>query len=164
MNNFEATKYVCEMMRKFELPGNELLSECLLGSKDGVETSWDAAIIVSTGQAKAFYADMFQFWVRAFYFFTEDVEAGSMFMEVIPEVGCKSISNEEFQRDYFGLLRSRIQSPEFLEGQAFPGTYVELEKRSFSEAFTIIDSPNLKSGVARSNGEFVAYFVFGKGH
>jgi hypothetical protein len=151
------TEYIRNMIIGFQVPQRDALVECLLMVPNNQNPIWDSAIFVSTKQSAKFYSDLFQFWVRAFFFFVEDMRLGSLFLDVIPFVACKPISAEEFQRNYLTLLHQRVLDSSFTEAQGSP-TRVELEKRSFSDAYVVLNSPAIKSCAACSDREYVAYF------
>jgi hypothetical protein len=148
------------MIKEFQVPESDALVECLLMSSHSQQPIWDAAVFISTKQAEKFYSDAFHFWVRAFFCFAEDMTLGSLFQEMVPYIACNEISTEEFRRKYLTLLHQRVQEESFLEAQKYPETYTELEKRSFSGSYVILDHPNIKSGVAGSDGEYLAYFQY----
>jgi hypothetical protein len=54
------------------------------------------------------------------------------------------------------ILISSKQSEGFYK--QYPESRIELENRTFSQAYVILDRPNIKSAVASSDGEYVAYF------
>jgi len=151
-------QYVRKLISTFQVPRHDALVECYLRVPDVQRPIWDSAIFVSTKQSEHFYSDIFHFWVRAFFFFVEDSLLGTMFQEMAPYIECKKISAEEFQRRYLMLLNQRVPEESFIEAQRFHDTYTELEKRSFSSAYVMLDRPNIKSSVANSDGEYVAYF------
>jgi hypothetical protein len=157
--NSEPTQYIQKMIQEFKIPGHDAITECLLAAPGKQAPIWDSAILISTGQAKHFYTDIFQFWVRAFFCFVEDIQAGPLFDSVIPSIDCRPISPEEFQHDYVALIRQRNMDPSFIESQQYPQTFVELEKRTFKEPYTVLHRPDIKSAVTHSNGEYLAYFV-----
>jgi hypothetical protein len=146
------------MIKEFQVPESDALVDCLLMPPHTHQPIWDAAVYISTKQAEKFYSDVFHFWVRAFFCFAEDMELGSLFQEVVPFIECNEITPEEFRRNYFALLHQRVQEASFIEAQKYPETYTELEKRSFSHSYVILDHPNVKSCVAGSDGEYLAYF------
>jgi hypothetical protein len=151
-------QYIRKMMEEFQIPSGDALDRCSLSSQIGQKLVIDAEILISNRQSEQFYTDIFHFWVRAFFFFTEDMWLGPLFDEVIPFIGCKKISVEKFSEDYHWLLNSRIKDDHFQECQARPQSYVEIDKRTFSEAYMILDRNSIKSAVAESDGEYVAYF------
>lgn len=155
----DPSQYIRKIIEEFEIPAHDSLKECLLSTPGKNPTLWDSAIIVSTNQREKFYPDIFHFWVRAFFFFLEDVRLGSMLCNVINKVECHSISADEFRRSYLALINERVPDEGFTESQAYPETRIELENRSFADSYVVLKSPNIKSCVARSDGEYVAFFV-----
>jgi hypothetical protein len=158
MRSADAKKYVQRMITEFRLPGRDALSECILGTPHKPHPIWDSAIVISTEQTTAFYSDMFQFWVRALYSFTEDVRAGSLFQNVSRIINCQPITPQEFRINYFDLLNNRVQDEAFKERQRYPKTYLELEKRSFENPIAVLNQSDIRSAVAESDGEYIAYF------
>jgi hypothetical protein len=152
-------RYIQNLIANFKIPGRDALMECLLTLPGTQVPNWDSAVILSTGQSKNFYTDIFQFWVRAFFCFVEDTQDGSLFRDMIPFIVCRKISTKEFKQNYLSLLKQRIQDEAFLERQKYPKTYIELEKRSFSDTYAVINHSNFKSSVASSEGEFATFFV-----
>lgn len=150
--------YIRKMMEELRIPPDETLDRCLLSSQIGNKIIIDAEILISNRQSEKFYADIFHFWVRAFFFFTEDMWLGSLFKDSLPFIACKKISVEKFSADYYSLLHSRIKDKLFQESQSVPQSYVEIDTRTFSEAYAILDCDSIKSAVALSEGEYVAYF------
>ena len=150
--------YMRNLINEFQIPNEDKIIECLLIDKSSQEPIWDAGVFISDEQAGKFYSDIFHFWVRSFFCFVEDLWLGSMLQDRAPDIICTPISPDEFRIHYLKLLHERCLSPDFIETQEFPGTYTELEKRSFTNAYIILDLPNIKSSVANSDGEYLAYF------
>jgi len=131
---------------------------CDLGILHTNPIIWDARIYISTQQSTNYYADIFHFWVRSFYDFCGDMRLGSLFTESASSALCKENSIEEFQTAYYSLLHNHIKDEYFQECQAYPQSYIEIDKRTFSQAYIVLDRPDIKSAVASSDGEYVAYF------
>jgi hypothetical protein len=148
-----------KQIKTFKLPGKDALAECLLALSSEKEPVWDAAIFVSLRGYENYYPDIFHFWVRAFYSFLEATRNGKVFHQLDSSITCRQISPEDFRRNYMALLMQRIQDPYFLEQQAFSQTKIELENRTFSTSYVIVDRPDIKSSVAQSGKDYVAYFV-----
>lgn len=159
MKTDDATNYIRRMIRDFNIPSQDKLTECLLKLPNKNHPIWDAGIFISIDQVKGSYSDIFEFWVRSFFCFIEDTRQGLAFKQAVESVECQKISSEEFKRDYFALLNQRVPDAGFAENQLYPETYVEIQKRTFSNPYAVLNHPNIKTAVAHSNGEFVSYFV-----
>jgi hypothetical protein len=83
---------------------------------------------------------------------------GVVFLNYSKKLTCRRDSNNGFVEGYLQILKYDIPDEYFMERQAFPETYVELEKRDFSGSYEMLNTPELKSYVANSNGSYVAYF------
>ena len=150
--------YVRNQIRSFRLPGRDAVEEVLLAAPTQPPV-WDAGIFVSTAQSERFYADIFEFWVRAMNCFVEDLWVGKLFHDVMPDLIVHEMPNSEFRDEFRSLLSGRIRDPAFEERQAYASTRIELERRSFGKAWLMVNRPDIRSAVAESDGEFVAYFV-----
>jgi hypothetical protein len=146
------------MIDGFRIPHGDALEECLLFNQGTEPSVIDAAIFISTKQSESFYSDILQFWVRAFFCFVEDMRLGTFFRDAATLVECEEISVEEFRDSYLGLIDARSPDSHFAERQQYPESRMELYNRSFFQAYVVLDRPTIKSAVAASDGEFVAYF------
>lgn len=155
----DPTRYIKEMISNFKIPIEDALAECLFAESEKRQPEWSSAIFVSTRQLENFYSDIFQFWVRAFFCFVEDIQAGSLFIDAIPFIRCKKIYIDDFMQNYFSILHQKSADKLFVEQQAYHKTYIELEKRSFSDPYVVLIHPSIKSSIAYSNGEYVAFFM-----
>jgi len=152
------TQDIRKMIENFRIPSTDALAECWLSIPNDQQRIIDAGIFISTKQSEGFYSDIFHFWVRAFFFFVEDMNLGIFFQDAIPLIECKEISTSEFRNNYFALFEKRKPGFFFIENQQNPQTYIEINNRTFSKAYIVLDRPNIKSAVASSDGEYVAYF------
>jgi hypothetical protein len=151
----DPTSYIQQMIYQFQIPEIDALEECLLAVPG---KNWDAAIVISTRQSEIFYSDIFQFWVRALFFFIEDIRAGWVFQELAPLVKTQKISSAEFERNYLALVNDRTPDEHFVENQSYPESYVKLENRTFVDPYVIVDLCWFKSSIACSDGEYIACF------
>ncbi|MEX2297156.1 MAG: hypothetical protein WD715_07080 [Dongiaceae bacterium] len=147
------------MIEAFCTPGRDALADCLLATRGKEPPDWDAGIYVSTSQSTGFYADIFEFWVRALHCFVEDTQLGSLFHSVVPDLLCQEMPPSIFRDRCLSLLHARKADAAFIERQSFPQTRIELEDRRFDSAWLIIDRPDFRSAVAQTEGEFLAFFV-----
>ena len=145
------------MIDEFKIPPNDKIVECLLASP---EKNWNAGLFISTGQAEGFYSDEFHFWVRAFYCFVEDTARGALFSDAARYVSCKEVPVDNFRNEYIRLFKSGTPADSFLEAQSFPQSRIEFIHRSFERAYSVLDCPHIKSALALSEGEYVAYFNY----
>jgi hypothetical protein len=150
--------YVRNQIRSFRLPGRDALTEILLTAPTAQPPAWDAGIYVSTQQSERFYADILEFWVRAFYCATEDLSLGKLFHDVIPDLIVRDMPSDEFRDEFHSLLCSRVCDSGFEERQSDTETRIDLEGRRIGKAWLMLDRPDIRSAVAESDGEFVAYF------
>lgn len=154
----DPVSYVREQIRSFQLPGSDALSEVLLTAPTAQPPAWDAGIYVSTQQSERFYADILEFWVRAFYCAVEDLRLGSLFVDVAPDVLVRAIPSTEFHDEFHSLLCARPLDATSEEYQSYTLTRIQLEGRRIGKAWLMLDRPDIRSAVAESDGEFVAYF------
>jgi hypothetical protein len=159
MSDTKDAHYIQKMISNFKTPQKDALSECILGTKGTKNPTWDSGIFISIKQSEKYYSDIYQFWVRAFFCFIEDVQKGALFKQVVPSITCNEVSSEYFEYEYHKLLQQSIKTSTFIEHQNYPDTYVEVEKRKFTSAHIILSRLDIKSAVANSDGEFVAYFI-----
>lgn len=139
---------VRRMIKKFVMPSDDKMVEHMLALPD---KTWDAGIFITTRQSERFYSNEFEFWVHAFYCFVEKAPLGSLFSDMEPFVVCKRISVEQFQKAYSELIEKRKSSQE---------TRVKIKDRSFTKPYVMLNHPNIKSGLASSEGEYVAFFHY----
>lgn len=154
----DPTRKIREMIADFRIPQSDALEECLLFDRSEHRSVIDAGIFISTRQSDRYYSDIFQFWVRAFFCFVEDLWLGGFFDLAAAWVDCRQITSEEFRTAYLELIHSRTPDERFAEIQVNPKLRIELENRTFFEAYVVLDRPNIRSAVAASDGEYVAYF------
>ena len=150
--------YVRKQIRSFRLPRRDALTEVLLASPTIQPPAWDAGIYVSTAQSERFYADIFEFWVRAMNCFVEDLWVGKLFHDVTGDLIVREMPSAEFRDEFYSLLCGRERDSGFEERQSYTETRIELEGRTFGKAWLMVDRPDVRSAVAESDGEFVAYF------
>jgi hypothetical protein len=156
MKDKDSTLYICEMLQQFQMPGKDCMTECMLSPDE--QAPWDSGVFVSTRQSEGFYTDIFQFWVRTLFCFFEEIRHNSSMNSVAPFVICKQMLPIGFERNLIALLHQHIASETHRERQSFPESFIELEKRTFSESYAVLDCPDLESAVAESDGEYIAYF------
>jgi len=146
-----------QMLANFSIPSKDELTVCQLHQKEN-PSIWNAAIFFHEVTDVPFYKNIFHFWVRAFFFYSEDHHLGSLFANAGPFIKHEEIDNKDFEIQYFKLLAERNTDDHFLEGQQFNESRVEIYDRSFQRSYKIIDIPNLKSFVSYSDNDYVALF------
>ena len=154
----DSSLYVQEMIQNFRMPGTDCLTECMLSPDSN--THWDSGVFISTGQSKKFYKDIFHFWVRALFCFVENMACAPNSLPIesfSPFVKCQQISSEEFRGKLSALVSQHIEDQSH-RGTGCPKFQIELQKRSFSKSYMVLNDSNFESSVAESDGEYVAYF------
>ena len=147
--------YIREMIEQFQMPGKDWMNECLYSP--GKSLLYDSEVFISTRQSASFYKDIFQFWVRALFCFSEDMSDSLLFMPITPFVACRQITPNEFRNSLHALIDHHIEDQTRREA-GYPEFHVEIKKRLFSNSYSVVSYPDLESSVAESDGEFVAYF------
>jgi hypothetical protein len=152
------TAKIRKMIEDFRIPRSDAILDCRLLDRSQGRSVADSCVFFSTKQSEHYYSDIFHFWVRAFFCFAEDMWLGTFFEEAAALVDCRQMAPAQFEASYLELIHSRTLDSNFVEMQSDPRLRIELEKRTFSEAYVVLDQPTIKSAVAASDGEFVAYF------
>jgi hypothetical protein len=155
MKDKDPSIYIREMIEQFQMPGKDWMNACLYSP--GKSLLYDSEVFISTRQSENFYKDIFQFWVRALFCFSEDMSDRLLFMPIAPLVACRQITPKEFQESLHGLIDHHIEDQTRREA-GYPEFHIEIKKRSFSRSYSVLNHPDLESSVAESEGEFIAYF------
>ena len=160
MKEKEPTLYIREMIQHFRMPGQDYMTECMFSPDKNCV--WDSGVFISTNQSKGFYTDVFQFWVRAYFCFCEhffEKMVGDLtFQSAETQVNCQQIPTVEFVSGLLKLVKQHLADMGNREADSFPESFSSLQERSFSNAFLVLDSSDIQSSVAESDGEFIAYF------
>jgi hypothetical protein len=158
LKQLDNVDYIKNLIQNFKIPQQDALQCCSFSSERNGKTIWHSAIYVSMDAEPDFYDNIFEFWVRAYFCFVEDFVLGYVFLEYANKVKCTSISKKNFKEQYSKVLNSGTPETSFSERQMYAETYVELEKRDFSDAYEMINTPYLKSYTAYSDGNYMAFF------
>lgn len=154
------SQYISSMMLEFVMPPADALTEYWL-CLPTKQPKWDMAVYLSTDQSNSFYSDVFQFWVRALFCFNEDLWLGSMFKDIVPDIDCRSMSAQQFEDDLVALLGERVLAPKHLEESSLLEVVSKFRERTYTDAYSVVSRPGIKSAVASSDGEYIVYFVLG---
>lgn len=147
----ETSLHVKKMLEEFQGSWEDALHEVMLSPRGNPLTIPDTGIFISTKQSENYYSDIFQFWVRAFFCFGENTGLWDVYEGANSNINCIDISADRFEKEYKDLL-TRYVPPTF-----WP-SIVELENRTFNKAYLVLDTAVIKSAVAESDGEYLAYF------
>jgi hypothetical protein len=153
--------YIRAMIQEFRLPGKDCMTECMFTPDE--HTVWDSGVFTSTCQSELFYTDIFQFWVRALFCFSEEMADHFLFQSVAPLIACRQIPPKEFERNLLALVHQHMADKSHREMESFSESYTELQKCSFSDSYVVLNGPDVESSVAESGGEYIAYFHRTKG-
>jgi len=161
MEDKKATTYVQNLIEEFKVPSRDEITECML-AVPGNEPNWNAGVFIAGKQKRNSYADIFQFWVRAFFCFSENIWEGSLLWDIRPFIECHEVSSQEFQKEYYALIEARIPDDFFANGRPLSEALTELHKVHFSNCYRVLNKPDIKSMVAKSGEEFICFAIRNK--
>ncbi len=158
MRDEAATQRIRDLIADFRIPGTDSLH--MFVNNPDPSSSFYVGVMISTEQKhRRFYEDIFAFWVRACFCFSEDTGEYKLLQEAAPLIDCQCITPQKFTMHLLAAI-DRYGDDRLKEGDT-PLSSLGLFSGAFqcSDAFQVLDSGGMTSALAKTGDEFIAYFI-----
>lgn len=123
-----------------------------------VSQTKNIGIAISMDQKNNFYPNIFVFWVRALFCFSEDTVDYDLFWDFKDVISCYQVAPTEFRQTLFAL-GTEINPELLLNGtESLFSSGIKLDSLFYSDSFRLLNHPAMQSAAAIADGEYLAYF------